>query len=63
MLNILGILYISGYCTEYNEGGGIIQRQLSSPCGESILCDESYQSTQSFICKKYAIFQFQSLSN
>lgn len=47
-------MIISGYCTEYNDGGCLIQRQKSSPCNETLFCDEVYWSTESYKCKKEA---------
>lgn len=47
-------MIISGYCTEYNDGGCLIQRQKSSPCNESLFCAEVYWSTQSYKCKNEA---------
>lgn len=50
-----------GYCTEYNEVGGLIQAQRTSKCSDSLNCAKIYRSTKSYNCKKYALDLYRKL--
>lgn len=39
---------ISGYCTEFNELGGVIQNHYAVPCEK---CNGSYNSSDAYKCK------------
>lgn len=39
---------ISGYCTEFNELGGVIQNHYQVPCEK---CNDSYYSSDAYKCK------------
>nr|XP_022294452.1 uncharacterized protein LOC111104674 isoform X2 [Crassostrea virginica] len=41
-------IIFGGYCTEYNEVGGLIQAQRTSKCSDSLNCAKIYRSTKSY---------------
>lgn len=46
-----------GHCTEYNEGGRVIQQQKSPPCNNSGFpkCAATYNSSEAYQCKNLAL--------
>lgn len=48
----LSKLFISlGYCTEFNVGGGVIQRHLTAKCNNVFpKCDKLYNSMDAYKC-------------
>lgn len=43
---------ISGYCTEFNEVGGIIQNHYPAPCKRVFpKCNKAYYSSDAYKCK------------
>lgn len=54
---------VTGYCTEYNEIGTVIQAHRNLKC-ENVKppCDSSYLSTEAYCRKIFFLFLFFSLS-
>lgn len=52
-------MFVSGYCTEYNEVGTVIQEHYNRKCADvTPPCASTYLSTESYLCKNLCFQTF-----